>query len=52
MNIRIEGMFLVAETGGCDFTRHILHPTDFSKNANQAFNYVLEMVARCAKKLH
>ena len=36
---------------GCDFTRHIMYPTDFSENANQAFNFVLEMVARGVKKV-
>lgn len=35
----------------CDFTRHILLPTDFSDNANLAFAYVKRMVASGAKQV-
>lgn len=36
---------------GCDFSNHILYPTDFSENAYQAFGYVIEMVAHGVKKV-
>ena len=36
---------------GCDFSNHILYPTDFSENALQAFSYVVEMVAHGVKKV-
>jgi nucleotide-binding universal stress UspA family protein len=36
---------------GCDFSNHILYPTDFSDNALQAFAYVVEMVVRGVKKV-
>lgn len=35
----------------CSLTDHILFPTDFSENANLAFEYVKEMVAAGAKKI-
>ncbi len=38
-------------TGGCDITGHLLFPTDFSQNAEEAFAYVKKMVADGAKKV-
>jgi nucleotide-binding universal stress UspA family protein len=38
-------------TGEYDLTRHILFPTDFSDNADSAFDYVKEMVEKGAKKV-
>ena len=39
------------KTIGCDIGNQILFPTDFSKNADLAFNYVKEIVKYRAKKV-
>ena len=41
----------VCARGGCDFTRHVLHPTDFSDHSVHAFAYVSELVARGARRV-
>ena len=35
----------------CDFSEHILFPTDFSENAKHAFTYVEQLVAAGAKRV-
>lgn len=35
----------------CDLTTHVLFPTDFSENADQAFTYVQELAASGAKRV-
>ena len=35
----------------CDFTGHVLFPTDFSENADHAFTYVEKMVASGARRI-
>ncbi len=35
----------------CDFSQHILFPTDFSENADQAFKYVEKMAEEGANKI-
>ena len=37
--------------GGCDITSHLLFPTDFSQNAEEAFAYVEKLAADGAKKI-
>jgi len=39
------------KTIGCDISNHVLVPTDFSDNAELAFQYVKKMVADGAKKV-
>jgi len=41
----------IEEFAQCDFTKHILFPTDFSENANQAFGYLEKLVASEAKQV-
>lgn len=38
-------------TGGCKLGCNILFPSDFSKNAETAFNYVVELAAKGANKV-
>lgn len=38
-------------TAACDITGHLLFPTDFSQNAEEAFAYVKKMVADGAKQV-
>ena len=39
------------KAGACDFSRHILFPTDFSENADNAFVYVEKLIAAGAKNI-
>lgn len=39
------------KAGACDFSRHIMFPTDFSENADNAFVYVEKLVAAGAKNI-
>lgn len=39
------------ESVGCEFSQHILFPTDFSENADEAFNFLKKMVVDDAKKV-
>lgn len=41
----------VCAGGGCDFTHHVLYPTDFSDHSVHAFAYVSELVARGARRV-
>lgn len=36
---------------GCDLAGHLLHPTDFSENAEQAFSVVEQMVATAVRRV-
>lgn len=45
-----EGLLCI-EAVGCEIGNHVLFPTDFSENADMAFNYVTEMAAGKAKKI-
>lgn len=36
---------------GCDFSEHVLFPTDFSENADQAFSYVEKLAADGARRI-
>ena len=42
---------VMAKTNDCNLTEHILFPTDFSENANNAFEYVKMIAANGAKKV-
>jgi hypothetical protein len=44
-----EGLECV-QAARCDFSEHILFPTDFSENADHAFTYVEKLVAAGAKR--
>jgi len=41
----------VCAGGGCDVTRHVLYPTDFSDHSVHAFAYVSELVACGARRV-
>jgi nucleotide-binding universal stress UspA family protein len=45
-----EGISCI-KTLGCDMSNHILFPTDFSENADLAFDYVAKMAALGVKKI-
>ncbi len=51
MKLRTEGNTVVCEEPLCDPLNHVLHPTDFSDNAERAFTYLEKIVESGAKRV-
>jgi nucleotide-binding universal stress UspA family protein len=47
---KVDGK-VACHAGECDFLEHVLFPTDFSRNAGQAFRYVRELARRGARRI-
>lgn len=51
LQMQKDGETVCCQAARSDFAQHVLYPTDFSKNADRAFDYVEKIVSDGAKKV-